>query len=59
MEAVSLHFQAPGDRVSSRIDLPLVVVHMPKPRHARVEASDTPIFDQLLEEIWPRNYTLF
>jgi hypothetical protein len=58
MDEVRLHF-VDTSGVPQTVQLPVVVVHMPKPRHALVEPSDTPIFDQLLDEVWPRNYTLF
>ena len=50
MEVVNLQFQLPGEPTPARLDVPFVVVHMPKPRHARLEGSDSPIFDQLMEE---------
>jgi hypothetical protein len=50
MDVVRLQWQAPGEGMPNTIDLPVVVVHAPKPRHARLEPSDSPIFDKLLEE---------
>jgi hypothetical protein len=52
MDEVRLHF-VDTSGAPQTVQLPLVVVHMPKPRHARLEPSDSPIFDQLVDEFWP------
>jgi hypothetical protein len=50
MDAVRLRFTAPGATSEDEVALDYAVIHVPKPRHARLEGSDSPIFDQLLEE---------
>jgi hypothetical protein len=49
MDEVRLHF-VDTSGAPQTVQLPIVVVHMPQPRHARVEPSDSPIFDQLFFE---------
>jgi hypothetical protein len=50
MDAVRLRFTIPGQ---GELEVPLdyAVVHMPKPRHARTDGADTPLFDSLASEL--------